>query len=265
MNMRASSLAIALALSACVSVPPAPPAEVVRLQTELDRLHQDPRIAANGGVDLSNADIAVSSLAHDYRVIDVTEREQRVYVADRLVRIAEASGRARSAELHSRELGAERERLLARTGVREAPSRRVVETTTIMSADTSAREWLPSERRTLMAIQERLPNMESRLDERGLVVRFSEYQFQPGRSEPTTTAERSLDQLARVLRDEPAARVAVEGVGGAGDRDLALGRADAVRDYLDVRGVDSARVSVRNADPYDVRDRRVDVVILAAR
>lgn len=260
MNVRTCSLAIALALTGCVSVPPAPPVEVDRLQTELDRLHRDPGIAANGGVELSNADIAVSTLAHDYRMLDTTEREQRVYIADRLIRIAEASGRARSAEQRSRELGAERERLLARSSVRELPPRPMVGQVVAGSG-----EWMPPERRTLMAIQDRLPNMESRLDARGLVVRFSEYQFQPGRSEPTPTAERSLDQLARVLQNEPTARVAIEGVGSAGDRSLALDRAAAVRDYLDARGVESGRVVLRSADPSEVRDRRVDVVILASR
>ncbi|MBO9661452.1 OmpA family protein [Dokdonella sp.] len=261
MNARTVSLAVALALTGCVSVPPAPPAEVVRLQNELDRLHRDPRVVDNGGVELSNADIAVNSLARDYRVLDVTEREQRVYVADRLVQIAEASGRARAAEQHSRDLGAERERLLARAGTRDVVAPPQIVERRVMESS----EWLPPERRTLMAIQSRLPNMESQLDARGLVVRFSEYQFQPGRSEPTPTAERSLDQLARVLREEPATHVAVEGIGGDGDRALALDRADAVRDYLDARGVEPARVTVRSADPSSVRDRRVDVVILAAR
>jgi len=260
MNARAISLAIALTLTGCVSVPPAPPAEVVRLQNDLDRLHRDPRIVDNGGVELSNADIAVNSLARDYRLLGESEREQRVYVADRLVQIAEASGRARAAEQHSRDLGEERERLLARAGTRDVTAPVVVERRVVERS-----EWLPPERRTLMAIQSQLPNMESQLDARGLVVRFSEYQFQPGRSEPTPTAERSLDQLARVLREEPAAHVAIEGIGGVDDRQLALARADAVRDYLDARGVEPARVTVRSADPSSVRDRRVDVVILAAR
>lgn len=256
-RVRASSFAVLLALAGCASVPPGPPPELARLQAELDELHRDPRVVDYGGAELANADFAVNGLTRDYRNLGEATREQSVYVTERLLRIAEASALARYAEQRSRDLGAERERLLARAGAREVAPPRTV----------AGGEWMPPERGTLMAIQSRLPNVESRLDARGLVVRLGEYQFQPGGSAPTATAERSLDQLARALRDEPSARVSVEGVDSAGGRELALGRAAAVRDYLDARGVRPDRVSVRSVDPYasDVQERRVDVVILAAR
>lgn len=256
---RTASFGAMLALAGCASVPPATPPELMRLQTELDQLHRDPRVVDYGGAELTNADFAVNGLTRDYRALDAATREQSVYVAGRLVQIAQASALARYAEQHSRDLGAERERLLANAGARVAPPPRGV----------AGEEWVAPERGTLMAIQSRLPNMESRLDARGLVVRLGEYQFQPGGSAPTPTAQQSLDRLARVLRDEPAARVSVEGIDSAGGRELALGRATAVRDYLDARGVEASRVSVRSVDPYaagvTAQERRVDVVILAAR
>jgi outer membrane protein OmpA-like peptidoglycan-associated protein len=256
---RTASFGAMLALAGCASVPPATPPELMRLQTELDQLHRDPRVVDYGGAELTNADFAVNGLTRDYRALDAATREQSVYVAGRLVQIAQASALARYAEQHSRDLGAERERLLANAGARVASPPRGV----------AGEEWVAPERGTLMAIQSRLPNMESRLDARGLVVRLGEYQFQPGGSAPTPTAQQSLDRLARVLRDEPAARVSVEGIDSAGGRELALGRATAVRDYLDARGVEASRVSVRSVDPYaagvTAQERRVDVVILAAR
>lgn len=259
-TLRAASLGVVLALAGCASMPPATPPELVRLQSDLDQLHRDPRVVDYGGAELANADFAVNGLTRDYRTLDEATREQSVYVAGRLVQIAQASALARYAEQHGRDLGAERERLLANAAARVAPPppRRV-----------AGEEWVAPERGTLMAIQSRLPNMESRLDARGLVVRLGEYQFQPGGSAPTPTAQQSLDRLARVLRDEPAARVSIEGIDSAGGHELALGRATAVRDYLDARGVDASRVSVRSVDPYapgvTAQERRVDVVILAAR
>ncbi|MFC4819029.1 OmpA family protein [Dokdonella ginsengisoli] len=259
LNARLSSFAVLLALAGCVSVPPAAPPELARLQNQLDELHRDPRVVDYGGAELDNADFAVNGLTRDYRNLGEATREQSVYVAERLVRIAQASALARYAEQRSRDLGAQREQLLARASVREVPPQRTV----------AGAEWVAPERGTLMAIQNRLPNMESRLDARGLVVRLGEYQFQPGGSAPTPTAERSLDRLASVLRDEPTTRVSVEGVDSAGGRELALGRAAAVRDYLDARGIPADRVSVRSVDPYaagvSAQERRVDVVILAAR
>lgn len=48
MNARIFIAGIVLALlGACATVPPGPPPEVVRLQNELGRLHDDQRIAPN--------------------------------------------------------------------------------------------------------------------------------------------------------------------------------------------------------------------------
>lgn len=262
--------ALTAALAACASVPPGPPPDVVRLQAEIDRLHRDPRIAPNAGAELENADVAVDSLARDYRNLSAATLQQSVYVADRLVQIAEASARARYAEHRGMQLGVERERLLADANARSA---------TIVAQSTTTRTWterVPSDRSDLMAMQSQLPGMESRLDERGLVVRLGDFLFEPNRAVPTPTAEQSLDQLARVLRNEPATRISIVGVGATDERDIFLRRADAVRDYLEARGVEPARIDVRGVDSryggtYAGRssgstlDRRVDVVILAAR
>jgi len=256
-------VAIAGALGACATVPPGPPSEVVRLQNELDHLHADVRIANNGGAELSAADAAVYALSRDARHLDRDTLQQQVYVADRLVRIAEASGLARFAEQRGMQLGAERERLLAQTDARTS---RVVATTTTTTTErrpvrvVSAGEPIPRSRAELMAMQEQLTGMESRVDERGLVVRFGDYQFEPDQPVLTPPAEQSLDALARVLRSDADARIVVEGYGTAGDGTIALQRAHAVRDYLDARGVDMARIDARRTASPD-GDRHVDVVI----
>jgi outer membrane protein OmpA-like peptidoglycan-associated protein len=263
---------IAALAAACATVPPGPPPDVVRLQNDLDRLHADPRIAANGGAELANADAAVDVLARNARTLDARAYTQGVYIADKLVGIAEASALARFAEQRGAELGIERERLTARTTIIE-PRR----TTTIVTGAppptrvvregvvrTDTGELVPASRAELIAMQERMPGVESRLDSRGLVVRLGDFMFEPNRAELTPTAERQLDSVAAVLSADADAGISVEAYGGDG---LAPMRAAAVRDYLDARGVDGARVAIRSVDTYATRgqladnDRRVDIVI----
>jgi outer membrane protein OmpA-like peptidoglycan-associated protein len=276
--------AVALLVGACATVPPGPPPDVVRLQNDLDRMHSDPRIASNGGAELANADAAVDMLARNERTLDSREYQQGVYIADKLVGIAEASALARYSEQRGIQLGAERERLLAQTAVTEtrtttvvteAPPPRTIVTEappprTIVTEVAPPRavrsetgELVPRARSELMAMQDQMPGVESRLDARGLVIRLGDFMFEPGQAELTPTAEQSLDNVARVLRSDNDAGIAIEAYGDDG---MALRRANAVRDYLDARGVDSTRLSARTIgyatrNTLADRDRRVDIVI----
>jgi len=112
-----------------------------------------------------------------------------------------------------------------------------------------------------VAMQRQMPGVESRLDERGLIVHLDNYSFEPGRAELTPTAEQSLDGVARVLATDGDAGITVEALGADG---LATARAAAVRDYLDARGVDGARIASRTVgyrEGLARNDRRVDIVI----
>jgi len=279
--MRTSNTLTALAvgatlfLGACATVPPGPPPDVVRLQNDLDRLHGDPRIANNAGPELANADAAVDVLARNARTLDSRGYVQGVYIADKLVGIAEATALARYAEQRGTELGVEREHLLAQS---EARTTTIVTTTDapppvvrsdITPPPTVVRETVrdesgqlvPRQRAELEVMQQQMPGVESRLDARGLVVRLGDFMFEPGRAELTPTAEQSLDGVARVLVSDGDAGITVEAFGADG---LASARADAVRDYLDARGVDGSRIASRRVDLREglaSNDRRVDIVI----
>lgn len=265
--------AATLFLAACATVPPGPPPDVVRLQNDLDRLHSDPRIANNAGPELANADAAVDMLARNARTLDSRRYTQGVYIADKLVGIAEATALARYAEQRGTELGVEREHLLARN---DAHTTTIVTTTAspaVVRSDITPRsvvretirdesgQLVPRSRAELESMQQQMPGVESRLDARGLVVRLGDYMFEPGRAELTPTAEQSLDGVARVLVSDADAGIAVEAFGADG---LASARAAAVRDYLDARGVDARRMATRTVgyrDGIARNDRRVDIVI----
>jgi len=272
-SLTALAIGATLFLAACATVPPGPPPDVVRLQSDLDRLHSDPRIANNAGAELANADAAVDMLARNARTLDSRAYTQGVYIADKLVGIAEATALARYAEQRGTELGIERDRLLAQN---EAHTTTIVTTTPasppVIRTDAppevlretvrdDSGALVPRSRAELETMQQQMPGVESRLDARGLVVRLGEYNFEPGRAELTPTAEQSLDGVARVLASDGDAGITVEAFGADG---LASARAAAVRDYLDARGVDGSRIASRTVDYRDElarNDRRVDIVI----
>ena len=258
-SIRNVGFAFALLLTGCVSAPPGPPPEIQRLQDQLSRLHGDPRISPNTGPDLQNADAAVDVLARNRRRLDEPTFRHGVYIADRLIQIAEASGLARYEEQRGKDLGAERERLLAGSmGLRHE---------TYPLARTTARDGLAHDE--LAAIQPRLSSLESHLDERGLVVALGDFMFENNDRRLRSSTTRALDTLVSALRDGPAAQLSIDGYAGStDDRDLAARRAVSVRDYLVDRGVDGTLIDTRRtgiADEFAGNHRgRVEIVIRAA-
>lgn len=252
---RAALSAALLGLVACAAAPHGPSTDVVRLQQEQGRLHSDPRIAANGGAELANADAAVATLAQNARTLDAREYRQGVYLSGKLLQIAEASALARDAERRGERLGLERERLGA------GGTRHAVAMTNGEPLRRDDRAPLQDDREHLFAMQRQLANSESRVDERGLVLRLAEYNFRSGGDDGlTATGESALTSLARVLGDEPHASARIVAFG---DRGVPGDRALAVRDYLDAHGIDPSRLDLRSArDDAPVGVARGDVLII---
>jgi outer membrane protein OmpA-like peptidoglycan-associated protein len=255
-------LALTCLCASCASVPPGPPPDIVRLQNDVARLHDDPRITENAGPELGNADAAVDMLARNARSLDANSYQQGVYISDKLVKIAEASARARYAEQRGTQLGIERDRLLADASSGRRSMAYAASSDLPLRSDPG--EQAPSSRTPLMTMQAQLSGLESRVDDRGLVIRLGDFMFEPDRPILTSNAQRSLDTLALSMRREPAARGDIEEYGGA-DGTASL-RAAAVRDYLVAHGVEDSRLHMRGDRTRtwtapDHGTRRVDIVV----
>lgn len=248
--------ALMTGLAACAASPRGPAPDIVRLQQEQDRLHSDPRIAANGGVELARADDALATLNANARALDAREFQQGVYLTDKLQQVAEASALARDAERRGEQLGLERDRLAAR----ESHADMRVVATSHEDFDVRDRSPLPDSRARLFAIQRELVGSESSVDERGLVVRLADFNFGPGESGLTASGERSLSNLARALDGEPRARVSIVAFD---DRGAPRAHAHVVRDYLDARGVQPERLDMREV-PHEAPTggTRADVLVV---
>jgi outer membrane protein OmpA-like peptidoglycan-associated protein len=118
----ARALAVAVSaclLAACAGTPKRPP-ELVRLESELSRLQSDPMVAGNASQELSEARRAISVIAEDGRRMKSDLYDHNVYIASRLLQIAEAEGRATGARMRSDALASEREGLVADARTLEA-------------------------------------------------------------------------------------------------------------------------------------------------
>jgi outer membrane protein OmpA-like peptidoglycan-associated protein len=275
--------ALTAVLGACATTPPGPPPEVVRLQNELNRLHDDPRIAPNAPNELRDADTLVSSLAMNGRHLEVRDYQHRVYIADRLIETAEAEGLARYAEVRAHDLGAERDRLLVDSRTHQLKNAQIAAADAQANAmqaredANAARADAAASRSEAEVLRADLSDLQAQQTQRGFVVTLGDVLFEVDRAELKPGATRTIDQLANALNDDRRSTIAIEGhTDSTGNPqhnvDLSLHRAEAVKSYLVQRGVDPSRITTQGlGEDYPVasnateagrqQNRRVEVVV----
>lgn len=277
--MRGSALSLlvsAAVLAGCASSPKGPPPELVRIQTHLSQITADSRIAPFAGQEIREAQVAVDTLERDGRNMDDDLWDHNIYLADRLVQIAEAEGLAKYAEQRAVDLGRERETLLLDTRTREAEYARAQADAERRAAELARTDAMLA-RTELESARMRLAELEARQTERGLVVTLGDVLFEVGRAELKPGATSRLANLVDVLRENPASTIAIEGhTDSTGDDNYNLGlsqrRADSVKTYLVSQGIDAMRITARGlgegvpvASNNDAagrqQNRRVEVVI----
>jgi outer membrane protein OmpA-like peptidoglycan-associated protein len=279
----ALTAALTAGLGACATTPPGPPPEVVRLQNELNRLHDDPRIAPNAPNELRDADTLVSSLAMNGRNLEVRDYQHRIYIADRLIETAEAEGLARYAEVRAHELGAERDRLLVDSRTHQLRNAQIAavdaQANAMQARDdaNAARADAAASRSEAEVLRADLSDLQAQQTQRGFVVTLGDVLFEVDRAELKPGATRTIDQLATALNDDRRSTIAIEGhTDSTGNPqhnvDLSLHRAEAVKSYLVQRGVDPSRITTQGlGEDYPVasnateagrqQNRRVEVVV----
>jgi outer membrane protein OmpA-like peptidoglycan-associated protein len=290
LSIRNLTAAVLIAvLASCASTPQRSP-ELVRLETELARMQADPVIAGNAARELSQARRAVEIIASDGRNMRPDLYDHNIYLADRLLQIAEAEGRTVAARRRSDDLAVQREQLVADARSMEAAQARQAAEQARQAAEQAraiaeaerrqaqmARIEAESARAELMTMREMLTDLQARQTERGLVVTLGDVLFETDRAEIKAGARRNLDKLVEALRKHPDTTLEIEGhtdsTGSASyNRDLSRRRADAVASFLTSHGIDRSRLVTRGlGQEYPVasnedasgrqQNRRVEIII----
>jgi outer membrane protein OmpA-like peptidoglycan-associated protein len=245
-------------LVACAPTPEVPD-EVIATRAELARLQADASIAPLVSRELADAEAAVQ-LAEQEAEAGMTAH--RVYLAQREIEIARATGEARLAEQEREALVSEREKARLQARTREADAAR-------MEADAA--------RSAAAAAQQEIAALNAQQTERGLVLTLGDVLFETGKADLKAGAVLDLDRLVDFLGRYPERTALVEGhtdsVGGdAFNRSLSQSRAEAVRGYLVRRGVpasrvvatgmgESAPVASNNNEAGRQQNRRVEIII----
>ena len=272
-----------LLLGACAGGSKSPAPEIVRLQNELARVEGDTRIPPHAGTELTEARRAVDVLLSEGRRMDDEIFDHNVYLADRLIKVAEAEGLAGYAEAQTQSLAREREGLLLEARTREADSANARADAERRAADLArsdaeiARADADAAKLQIQALVIQLSELEAKQTERGLVVTLGDVLFEVDRADLKPGATRSLGELIQVLRENPNAIVAIEGhtdSTGSRDHNLSLSqrRAESVRTYLVSQGIEATRISAQGLGPdFPVastgdaagrqQNRRVELVI----
>ena len=276
-TMRALAVGVtACLMAACASTPQRPP-ELVRLENELSRLQADPMVAGNASNELGEARTAIAVIASEGRRMKADLFDHNVYIADRLLQIADAEGHASGARMQTDKLSSERERLVADARTMEANAARrdakmarsdaelaQIAANEAMSAADRARAEAEAERQQaamarddadmaradLDAMRQMLSDLEAKQTERGLVVTLGDVLFETGRAELKPGAQRNLDKLVAALSQHSNTTVAIEGHTdsvGESDYNLELSnrRGMSVEQFLTSHGIDRSRLSTR--------------------
>lgn len=233
-----------LLLSACAMAPESAPV-VLDARQKLTELQRNPAMASNARIELRDAEAAVELAEQSLESEEATLADHRIYMADRMVEIARATGITRQMEADRKRMGEERSaaRLAART--LEADTARA-------DADTARSSEMAAAALSAKAAQEmqrQIDELEAEATERGLVLTLGDVLFATGSADLQGGSNRTLEKLVGFLNTYPDRNVLIEGhtdnVGSAQfNQTLSLKRADSVRRYLTDHGVQSRRLTV---------------------
>lgn len=271
----ATALLTAGLMAACASHGPLPALEQAR--STVERTSTDPAVGQYAQIELKEAR---DTLARADRVWthdkDESEANHLAYLAQQRAEIASNTARTRQIDAQIQQSGSETDRLRLQARTREADQAKQQ----ALSAEQRAAQQQAAARSAqdrVGVLEAQLRELEAQQTERGLLVTLGDVLFAFDKAELSPQAAPRLDKLARFLTQFPDRKMLIEGYTdsvGADAYNLSLSerRAQAVRDALVQRGVDSARISARGyGKAHPVADngsadgramnRRVEIVI----
>jgi outer membrane protein OmpA-like peptidoglycan-associated protein len=270
-----TGMGLALALGACASMPQ-PNAALESARIAVQTAEADPNVNKYAALDLDVARKDLSNAenaALHHRDADIA---QSAYLATQNARLAQAHARAKADDARVAAGQVERDQIMLAARTREADSAKLAAANSKQVADSALNQRDQANQETAR-VQAELDALKATPTPRGMVLTLGDVLFDTGRAELKSGAGRKLDQLAQFLIEHPDRRVQIDGftdsVGtDSYNEELSQRRANAVREALIARSVDSSRIGTEGyGKSYPVANnsdsggrqlnRRVEVVI----
>jgi outer membrane protein OmpA-like peptidoglycan-associated protein len=277
-----TSLIAAGLLVACASTTPLPALEDAR--AAVSTAAGDPTVNQYAQLELKQATDALARADRDWADDhDTAEATHLAYLARQRAAIALNAARARQLDASIQQAGSEADRIRLRARTQEADAQ-TLKAQAAQQQAMSAEQRAAQQQAQAAAAQDRVRMLEAQLreveaqqTERGLLVTLGDVLFAFNKAELSAQAGPRLDKLANFLKQFSDRKLLIEGytdsVGSDSyNQELSDRRAQAVRDALVQRGVDTSRITARGyGKAHPVADnasaegramnRRVEIVI----
>jgi len=289
--LKLSLMAAVLAAGGCATLSPEAERQLEEARASYRFASDDPRVQRYAGVELASASTALREaerLAAEGGSPELVEHN--AYLAERRSRTALGTAQIRQAEADIAVAREERRRTQFEAREREAAAARAraeQAEAARREAQLLARERVEKEKVSVAAtelaaevkrLETELADVRAKQTDRGWILTLkNELLFDSGGATLKSGAQRALDNLAQFLRKHPERDIAIEGFTdsiGSPDSNQRLSerRAQAVKDALTGRGIESRRIDARGYGPsFPVAsnatetgrqlNRRVEIVI----
>jgi len=270
-----------LMVAACAAVPPAEPPALVQARAVVAAVQADPQVVARAPRELDAARARLGqaeALAREQG--DGAEAAHQAYLAEQRARIARELAQARLHDAEAARAGDERNRVLVESRAEE--KYRASEAEAALARARAAQESQAVANRELASqvqrLQDQVRELEAKQTQRGWVITLgSDLLFDVGKATLKPGGRRAIENVARIMRNEPERNIVIEGFTDDRGREelnrrLSERRAQAVRAALAGAGVEPGRIVARglgesypvasNASPAGRQlNRRVEILI----
>ena len=270
-----TGMGLVLALGACASIPQSNPA-LENARITVQTAEADPNVNKYSALDLDVARKDLSNAENAAMHHQDAAIAQSAYLATQNARLAQAHGAAKADDARVAAGQAERDQIMLAARTRDADNAKVAAANSKQVADSALNQRDQANVETAR-VQAELDALKATPTPRGMVLTLGDVLFDTGRAELKSGASRKLDQLAQFLVEHPDRRVQIDGftdsIGtDSYNEELSQRRANAVREALISRGVESSRIGTEGyGKSYPVANntdsggrqlnRRVEVVI----
>ncbi|HEU5135120.1 MAG TPA: OmpA family protein [Steroidobacteraceae bacterium] len=267
-----------LGLTACETTTPDSSALLEQARSAVAQAEADPNVTKFAPTELDRARKLLVNAEGAAKEKGAKDKgaSHYAYLTTQMARIAQqrAQEQVATARIKSGEI--ERQKILLTARENEA-DKAVADANAARADAENAKANAQSAQAESQRLAAQLENMQASQTSRGIVLTLDDVLFDTGKAQLKSGAERSIDQIAAFLNDNPERRVQVEGFTdsqGTNDYNLELSqsRADAVAMAIIQRGIDAQRVRALGfGEEYPVAsndssgsrqmNRRVEIIV----